>query len=185
MVFSIEHSRTAYWADFAVYGLTVLGLAVCLPLFGPRQQWTSLAALLVTGAMGWTLIEYGMHRYVLHGLEPFRTWHARHHERPRALISAPTVLSAVLIATFVFLPGLLLADRWRATALTLGLTAGYLVYSVTHHATHHWRADSIWLKQRKFWHAKHHHSLRPSCYGVSCSFWDHVFGSTGRDGDSA
>jgi len=71
-----------------------------------------------------------------------------------------------------------LGDLWRASALTLGLLTGYLGYAITHHAIHHWRADNAWLKERKYWHALHHHSEQPGCYGVTSSVWDRVFGST-------
>jgi sterol desaturase/sphingolipid hydroxylase (fatty acid hydroxylase superfamily) len=135
----------------------------------------------VLGLAGWTAIEYVMHRFVLHGLRPFSQWHAQHHQRPVALISTPTIVSATLIAALVYLPARLLGGLWQAGALTLGVMAGYLAYAVAHHATHHWRADSAWLKRRKRWHALHHHLAdSPACYGVTTSFWDHVFGSVPR-----
>jgi cyclopropane-fatty-acyl-phospholipid synthase len=78
--------------------------------------------------------------------------------------------------SLVFLPVLIWSDLWRACALTLGVLTGYMVYTMTHHATHHWRADNSWLRQRKRWHALHHHLERPGYYGVTTSFWDNVFG---------
>jgi sterol desaturase/sphingolipid hydroxylase (fatty acid hydroxylase superfamily) len=180
-LFALEHSRKAYWADFAAYGVAVVVLAIGLPAFAPRGQWWGLAICSLIGLAGWSLIEYGMHRFILHGMAPFDRWHALHHARPSALISAPTLLSATLIAGLVFLPALALAGAWRAGGLTLGVTIGYLLYAVTHHATHHWRAGSAWLTRRKRWHARHHHlATGAGCYGVSSSFWDRVFGTTGR-----
>jgi cyclopropane-fatty-acyl-phospholipid synthase len=176
-MFAIEHGKAAYWADFGIYGTAVAVLAIALSAFAPREQWLTLAALVVLGAVAWTLMEYALHRFVLHGLEPFLGWHAEHHERPTALMSTPTLLSISLVALLVFLPGLLAAGFWKASALTLGVTAGYLAYALTHHATHHWRSRSPWMARRKRWHARHHHTA--ACYGVSCSFWDKVFGSTG------
>lgn len=70
---SLEHSKAAYRADLALHGAAVAGLA------------------------GWTAIEYAMHRFVLHGMPPFRAWHALHHARPSARIGAPTLLSGSLI----------------------------------------------------------------------------------------
>ena len=174
---SFEHGRAAYWADFAIYGVAVAALAIVLSVFAPTERWGCLTAFALFGAAAWTLIEYAAHRLVLHGMEPFRSWHAEHHERPTALMSTPTLLSASLIATLVFLPGLMAGGFWRASALTLGVIAGYLTYALTHHATHHWRTRGPWLTRRKRWHARHHHIA--ACYGVSCSFWDRVFGSTG------
>lgn len=118
-LFSIEHGKAAYWADFGIYGVAVAALASVVSVLAPRDQWPSLAALVVFGAAAWTFIEYALHRFVLHGLEPFLSWHAEHHERPTALISTPTLLSTLLIASLIFLPGLLVAGFWRALALTL------------------------------------------------------------------
>jgi cyclopropane-fatty-acyl-phospholipid synthase len=176
--FSAEHGKVAYWADFAIYGTAVALLALALSAFAPRQQWPSLVSLVVLGAAAWTLIEYAVHRFVLHGLEPFLSWHADHHDRPMALMATPTLLSVSLIAALVFLPAFVAAGLWRALASTLGVTAGYLAYSVMHHATHHWRSHGTWMKRRKIWHARHHHAT--ACYGVSTDFWDRVFGSTGE-----
>ncbi|OIQ73314.1 fatty acid hydroxylase superfamily protein [mine drainage metagenome] len=132
----------------------------------------------LVGLGGWTAIEYVLHRFVLHGLQPFRRWHLEHHRRPAALICTPTILSATLIVVLVFLPSLLLGNLWNACALTFGLLTGYLGYAITHHAVHHWHVDNAWLKKRKRWHALHHHSEQAGCYGVTSSFWDLVFGST-------
>jgi cyclopropane-fatty-acyl-phospholipid synthase len=177
-LFSIDHGPAAYWADFGIYGTAVAALAILLSVLAPREHWPSLAALVVLGVAAWTLIEYAVHRFVLHGLEPFSRWHAEHHDRPKALMSTPTLLSASLVASLIFLPGLLAAGLWRAFAWTLGVLAGYLAYALTHHATHHWRSRGAWMARRKRWHARHHHM--GACYGVSSSFWDRVFGTTGE-----
>ena len=180
-LFRLEHSEAAYRADFALYGAAVPLLAVFVLADGPRGQWPASLAFAAVGLGAWTLIEYALHRFVLHGIEPFRGWHAEHHQRPAALICAPTLLSATLIFALVFVPSWLLGGLWRAGALTLGVLAGYLVYAITHHATHHWRARSAWLMQRKRWHALHHHTAGAAgCYGVTSGFWDRVFASTRR-----
>ncbi len=177
-VFNFEHGRLAYLADFALYGSAVVLLAAFLLIAGPVEQRLEIVTLALVGLAGWTAIEYVFHRFVLHGLQPFRRWHVEHHRRPAALICTPTILSATLIVVLVFLPSLLLGDLWRACALTFGLLTGYLGYTIMHHAVHHWHADNAWLKKRKRWHALHHHSEQAACYGVTSSFWDLVFGST-------
>ena len=121
-------------------------------------QYSALAAFAVIGSLGWTLIEYFIHRFILHGLPPFKVWHAEHHRRPTALICAPTFVSAGLIILFIFVPAWLIIGKWPATALTFGVLVGYLFYTAVHHATHHWRVNGDWFKQRKRWHALHHSS---------------------------
>lgn len=175
-MFALEHSRSVYWADFAFYGLFVGSMTASLPMLGPREQWTAMAILTTSGLIGWSLIEYLMHRFILHGLEPFKTWHLQHHARPTALISSPTVLSAALIAALVFAPAWAFSTAWKAAALTLGVVAGYLAYALCHHGTHHWRANRRWFKERKLWHALHHRGTGPGqCYGVTSTLWDRVF----------
>ena len=178
--FTLEHSKAAYRADFLLYGTAVLLLTFYLLVAIPQGQRLEMLIFTLMGLASWSAVEYALHRFVLHGVQPFRRWHGEHHQRPTALICAPTVMSATLIATLVFLPALLLGDLWRACALTLGLLTGYLAYAITHHAIHHWRPDSAWLKRRKRWHALHHQTQEPVCYGVTSGFWDYVFGSTVR-----
>jgi len=55
---------------------------------------------------------------------------------------------------------------------------GYVAYGITHHTTHHWRANNAWLRERKRWHVLHHHNVgRLGHYGVTTTFWDRVFGT--------
>ncbi len=176
-MFTLEHSRAAYRADFILYGAAVVALASGALAAVPRAAGAQVAALVLAGLCGWSAIEYALHRFVLHGLAPFRQWHALHHERPAALICAPTILSAGLILGLVFVPAWLLGELWRACALSFGVVGGYLAYAVTHHATHHWRADNAWLKRRRRWHALHHHAGKPGYYGVTSILWDRALGT--------
>ena len=181
-LFSLEHSRVAYIADFALLYASVASLATFLMLAGARERRGEFAAYALLGFGGWTLIEYMLHRFVLHRLEPFQGWHALHHRRQTDLIYAPTVVTVGAVTGFVFLPAWMLSDLCRACALTLGVLMGYGAYSVTHHAVHHWRSGSAWLRRRKRWHSLHHRPGQAGGhYGVTTAFWDHVFRSAPRD----
>ena len=175
---TLEHGKLAYRADFAIYASAVPALGGILWWTAPRSYWLSASLWVLGGLLGWTLIEYALHRFVLHGLQPFRAWHEAHHERPMALICAPTLFSAALIVVLVFMPIRAISGPLCACSITLGVLAGYLAYAVTHHAAHHWRAGSNgWLGGRKRWHALHHHARGVGCYGVTSALWDHAFGS--------
>lgn len=177
-LFTLEHSKLVYCADFALYGAASVGLAVFLMVASPRGLRLEILAFALIGLLSWTFIEYAMHRFILHGLPPFNAWHAAHHQRATALISTPTFFSATLIVILVFLPEWALGGVWHASALTLGVLTGYFAYSVMHHATHHWHSSNAWFKRRQRWHALHHRPVRqPGHYGVTSAFWDHVFGS--------
>ena len=178
--FKPEFSKKAYIADFAVYLIAPVFIFGMLWHFGPHGEWPGIVISIVVGFIGWTLLEYVLHRFVLHGLEPFKRWHAQHHLRPHALIGTPTVLSLTLILVCIFLPALFIENVWLGAGLTLGVLIGYAVYSVTHHAVHHWRANRRWLKRRKQLHAIHHHGRSACDFGVITSFWDRVFCTCGE-----
>jgi len=180
-LFSLEHSRAAYLADFALLYGSVAVLAAFLVASDRPERRGDVAAFAIIGLGSWTLIEYVLHRFVLHGLQPFRRWHSLHHRRQTDLIYAPTILSVSAVTGLAFLSRWMLGDLSRACALTLGLLIGYLAYSITHHAVHYWRSDNAWLRRRKRWHSLHHRPSQPAGrYGVTTAFWDHVFRSTGE-----
>ncbi len=180
---TLEHSPSAYRADFALYGAITLSLALMLVLRHPAGSGPMLALWAIAGAVGWTLAEYLLHRFVLHGLAPFKHWHARHHQRPTALIGSPTLFSLALLGGFAAFPAWWLLGNWPATALSFGVIGGYLAYGLVHHATHHTTSrrgtGGRWLNRRRRWHALHHSrgasGARAANFGVTSSFWDHVF----------
>ena len=71
-LFTLEHSKLAYQADMALYAVAVAAVATGLLQVGPWAQWPLLVACTVAGMFAWTAMEYGAHRFVLHGLPPFK-----------------------------------------------------------------------------------------------------------------
>jgi sterol desaturase/sphingolipid hydroxylase (fatty acid hydroxylase superfamily) len=180
---SLETSRAAYRADFIVHGAAAALLAALLAYQAPADQGPASLARVVGGLGLWTLLEYLLHRHVLHGLQPFELWHLEHHRRPGARIGTPTVIVAALFAALVFVPCWLLTGLWPACAWTLGLLLGYLAFSCTHHLTHHLPAypltQGAWVRHRRHWHSLHHQrGGGATCYGVTSGLWDRVFRST-------
>lgn len=179
-IFTLEHHPVSYFADFVLYPFAIMaGLAVLL-LYAPDVHWPLLLAG-VAGFVVWSLAEYILHRFVLHGVQPFKRWHEEHHKRPFALIGTSTFASLVLFVVLVYMPVAFVFGRWPALAVTLGVISGYLFYVTVHHASHHWKArPGSWLQARKLAHARHHMSGTHGWYGVTSSFWDHVFFTDGR-----
>jgi cyclopropane-fatty-acyl-phospholipid synthase len=185
-LFSVERSRAAYRLDFAFYASVSAAMGLALWLGHPASTGWRLLGLALAGLALWTVVEYAVHRFVLHGLPPFKGWHAAHHLRPTARICSPTLLSAGLFAGLGLLPLWWLLGAWPACALGFGLETGYFVYSLVHHGLHHptparWRRSAWWAARRRA-HALHH---RPgdghrAHFGVSTSVWDGVFGRLRR-----
>ena len=176
-VFGLEHGRAAYAADFAFYALLISAMAALLVVDTSRGQWPLLCAWSLLGVLLWTLMEYLLHRFLLHQVQPFRRWHLEHHERPGALIATPTTVTAVLFLILVFLPAQQALDLPCGTALTGGILIGFLGFSIAHHAVHHWRGQGAWFRRRKTLHALHHHGSEAQNFGVTTDVWDRVFGT--------
>jgi len=178
-------SRVGYALDFLVYGLLCVALATVLVLSSPWSESLRLLSWLVLGAFTWCCLEYLLHRFVLHGLPPFKQWHAQHHAQPRALMGIPTWASFVLFTGGAAVPAWALLPLPSALALVLGLLLGYVAYIGTHHCLHHpGRMDAGWQRRALRWHARHHgragSQRQLGHFGVTTSLWDQLLGTGGR-----
>lgn len=175
--------------DLRHAGETVFPHALPLPLAAgaallawsslrPHGGWLVLAGCAFAGFASWTLLEYLLHRFILHGVEPFRGWHAEHHRDPNAPMRTPLAFSGLLLLALVVPPLMAIDDGWLATGLALGLLAGHVAQEITHHLLHaRDAAGSRWLARCQRQHLLHHGPY-PSCaYGTLTGFWDRAFGT--------
>lgn len=178
LTLSLEHSKAVYYADLATYGAVVASLAMAMVWYTPLADAWAATGCLVAGLTVWSALEYLVHRFVLHGVAPFKHWHEMHHERPHALICTPTWISLSAYVLFILLPLAWLLPLHLALATAFGIFGGSFAYSLTHHAVHHVRPRSAWLRDRKHWHARHHQKgARAVCFGVTTGVWDFMLGS--------
>lgn len=172
----MRQSKYAYYADFVVYPLVVaaiLGANVWRPQAHALLAW--LVAFLL-GMAAWTLIEYGLHRFVFHRFPIIAAIHDMHHENPRAYVGTPIWVS---LATFGcgFIALRFELGTEAASGVTAGLMTGYLWYVVLHDAVHRRQIDHTSpLYRAKLRHARHHHGEEGN-FGVITAVWDHAFGT--------
>lgn len=129
---------------------------------------TPLVAL-VAGLFVWSLAEYLVHRFVLHGVCP--RFHVIHHHDPLDgngvpyILAVPAGLAGILVGLHFW--------AWPGAAFGLGLFAGYLAYVTVHEGMHH---HPDWLPANNRRHDEHHRFWRCN-YGVTTPLWDWVFGT--------
>jgi sterol desaturase/sphingolipid hydroxylase (fatty acid hydroxylase superfamily) len=171
-------TRIGYYVDFWLYPLLILALAVAAFTTSglrPALYWSS--AFLI-GLASWTLLEYALHRLVLHHAPYFAAMHERHHDDPSGMIGTPTWLSVGLGVVSVLLPVWALLDFAFASGLTAGMMLGYLWYISVHHASHHWLPKrGSYLCEARLRHLRHHYSREAGNFGVTTPLWDWVFGT--------
>jgi sterol desaturase/sphingolipid hydroxylase (fatty acid hydroxylase superfamily) len=152
-----------------------------------QSGWFIPVGILI-GLFLWTISEYLLHRFLFH-FKP-RTplqerlsflFHGVHHAQPqeKSRLVMPIALSIPLAALFYFafvlIIGRLLASPDWVGPLFTGFLVGYLVYDLTHYATHHFPMRSGYAKYIKRYHMQHHYKTPNARFGVSSPIWDYVF----------
>jgi sterol desaturase/sphingolipid hydroxylase (fatty acid hydroxylase superfamily) len=174
----MQLSIIGYYSDFVVYPVVIAMLAAIGTHDIGKDGALAWIAVVFACVGLWTLIEYLMHRFVLHHIPYIREMHDRHHVEERESVGTPTWLSLGAHALIVFFPLLLVSNLAAASAVTCGLMLGYLWYISVHHILHHWHPGHpgyfYTLKRR---HALHHHVDETINFGVTSAFWDRVFGT--------
>ena len=155
----------------SVASLAMLWLWIRAPAVG----WVGGLALMAVGLCAWTLLEYLLHRLMLHRVEPFKGWHLQHHLHPDVPMRTPVMFSLMLILPVAFLPILLHTHMGLAAAFSGGLLVGHLLQEIVHHRLHMpTHPASPWLATRWRDHDLHHHHDEHVAYGTLTGFWDGV-----------
>ena len=143
---------------------------------------------LIIGLFLWTLAEYTLHRFVFHfpvkserGERIVFLFHGVHHAQPQEktrLVMPPVLaipLAAIFLGLFYLIFAVILkAPQWVDPTFA-AFIIGYLVYDLTHYATHHFAMRSGYAKFIKRYHMQHHYKTPNARFGVSSPLWDVVF----------
>ncbi len=174
------------------YPVTILFTAYALPLLCIALYRRPLTALvyLAGGAAFWTLLEYLVHRFVLHGRFAdgpgylkhkmhtfFDTMHGDHHLRPWDGMHINGYLDAipfaVLLAALSFF-----APYYTWPVFIAAVLQGYVVEEWVHYAVHFHRFRSpYWIYIRR--HHWHHHrrGYSSQAFGLTSGIWDEIAGT--------
>jgi sterol desaturase/sphingolipid hydroxylase (fatty acid hydroxylase superfamily) len=151
---------------------TIVG---CLASGSPRAA----ALCFVSGALVFSFVEYGIHRWWFHSPASFMTpIHLAHHEDPRKPTALPCVCTIVLMPIFWF--GFAFAFGLKNGSASLGgFLCGYFLYSLIHHAQHSIRINQLPLRWMRLWWVAHaiHHGRGDANFGVTTPLWDYILGT--------
>ena len=176
------YSPYNYW--FAM--VTDLAAAVALFFVVIRHRstsWALPAAFITIGFMAWGLLEYVLHRWVLHGRPSMaRRSHARHHADDTALLSTPGLVAiAAACGLWTMLSKVFRTEV--ASQLVFGLYVGYNHYALVHHWQHRQHTALTYVRTLERVHRTHHaqHTVN---YGVTTTLWDRLLGTFQRSPES-
>lgn len=176
-------TKTVIWLPVAIFCL-VRSFVQKEPGIFPVH----IPAGFLIGLFIWTLSEYLLHRFVFH--YPPKTeqadrivflFHGVHHAQPqcKTRLVMPPVVSIPLAAFFyglfyLVVVGAIISPHWL-DPLFSAFIFGYLIYDLTHYATHHFQMRSGYAKYIKRYHMQHHYKTPNHRFGVSSPLWDMVF----------
>lgn len=182
-------SRVRPWHVIGIW--VPVSLALCWwALARARVPPLAFVLLAALGVLGWTLLEYGLHRFVFH-FEPKANSpvqedlsfliHGIHHDYPwdaDRLVMPPTV--SFLIALLLWYPSKLVFGG-NHYAFFAGLIGGYVWYDLMHYYVHHAVPRSAFGKWMRKYHLVHHFATPNVRYGITTPLWDLVFGTYPKD----
>lgn len=130
------------------------------------------------GFVAWTVVEYGMHRFLGHGgrgapFRRFRVQHLRHHLDTS--VHTPMLdawVGGLVSAALTFLVGSLLGGLFVGFAYMSGYLTGYFGYEALHRLVHS-RLPLGPLEGLRRHHLAHHADPH-TAYGIIVPLWDKV-----------
>lgn len=167
-------------AVYSVYSLAILAIAL-----RSGHPLTALACFLV-GCAAWTLVEYLVHRHILHGRFPdgpglvrhflhksFDHLHWEHHARPWDGKHVNGTIRDTGHFVLVFAALSFFAPVHTLPVLLAGILQSYVVEEWVHHSVHFCKFRNPYFRYIKRFHL-YHHSPRGSeaGYGLTNGFWD-------------
>lgn len=159
----------------------VVAASAALSVRASALPWLERLALAAAGLLLWTLLEYLLHRVLLHRIEPFRRWHQDHHDWPRQPIRVPLLFSLPLLVLLTGAPLLLLGSAAGAAPLVCGLVLGHVLQESVHDRLHRGPAPpASWLERRRLAHRVHHVDDETVEFGTLTGLWDRLLGTLRR-----
>ena len=134
----------------------------------------------ILGVIGWTLAEYSIHRWVFHGRSRWEAaqQHREHHRDVEHFATwAEKGKAAAQVIPLFMIPLWLIAGLAIATGFTAGFAGMYLVYSQFHENTHRVAPKTAYGRWCRKVHFTHHFHTPRLNHGVTCPWWDMVFGT--------
>ena len=168
--------------------MAVVYLVISLVLFSRAGQgWLWTLPVLFAGWWFWSLLEYVLHRYVLHGPKTLaQEGHAHHHRDERALLASPLFVIPLFELLIWWLLSLVIGAMFAAFFVA-GAATGYASFSMLHHLFHHRQgsrgtaaSEGVGLLGGLRKNHEVHHQYARYNFGTTTSFWDRVFGTYRR-----
>ena len=175
--------RVIRFSSFWIYPIASVILIRLAARDEPARSQLDYTWLVPIGLLLWSLIEYGLHRFVFHWTPEHPTlrgvmaeFHLVHHARPRdpTRILARPQTTLPLSATILGIIYAITASPVATVGVTVGVWAGFLYYEWVHYRVHI-SSSVLGLDAHRRRHFSHHFVDDTASFGVTSPLWDFVF----------
>ena len=180
--------RLYRFRSFWIFPLVAVALLSVTSRAEPQSDTHALLWLLPIGIVLWSLLEYGLHRFIFHIQIPVRnprlkelvnSSHLAHHASPRdpTRVLVHPVYGLVVSSILYGLIYILSRSLFSTAGVVTGIWAGFLYYEAVHYRVHFSLAGSGFVARQRRVHFYHHFTNNKRCFGVTSPVWDYVFGT--------
>jgi len=176
---SLHHSVQQQWICFSVYLISMLLLITIAKIFSERRI-IFFILLSVAGFLGWTYLEYHLHRFWTHNKTSKSTKgaykrHIHHHQHPTEIKVTPLQRIILFILSAI---QFILSARWNNYfTFFSSFFIGFAYSFFSHWMLHQSWSGKIFPRLLRF-HICHHSKYPDSCFGFSTTLWDDIFRTT-------
>jgi len=176
--------RFVRFRSFWIFPLLAVVLLYLTFTLEPGSEARDLIWLLPLGLLTWSLLEYGLHRFVFHIdvenerlREVVNASHLGHHAAPRDpdRLLVHTIYGLVISTVLFGLLYVMFRSSASAAGTLAGIWAGFLYYESVHYRAHLSTSSSGLISWQRRAHFYHHFVNRERCFGVTSPLWDYVF----------
>jgi sterol desaturase/sphingolipid hydroxylase (fatty acid hydroxylase superfamily) len=179
ITFSIIRSSSNKW--FEIYSILICAIIVSpfivLAVLLRNTPWIFHSLLFTCGWLVWTWVEYHVHRFLMHPKnDKWKTGtsqsHQHHHRQPAEL--EVTLFYRILLFIFHCVLFYFAYKLNNYFTIFAGFSWGSAAFCYIHYLLHH-KWTRIFMPRHHRFHIYHHCKYTNKCFGVSVTWWDHLF----------
>ena len=162
---------------FILFLLLILPLIIIGFSIKKDQQYLAYFLWLFSGWLSWTFIEYFNHRFRMHGSgDPSKVigykLHIMHHHNPTGIKITIVQRFFLFMGNLVLITLCVIFKNW--ILLFTGFYSGFVIYTLMHWFLHRKLSAKLFPEVHQF-HIHHHCKHPDKCFGVTVTWWDHMY----------
>ena len=141
------------------------------------EPWLACFLMLFSGWLTWTFIEYFNHRFRMHGTgDPSKVIgyqrHILHHHHPTEIKITGAQRLFLFLGNILLIILCIIFKNW--IIFFTGFYSGFVIYTLMHWFLHRKVSEKLFPEVHEF-HIHHHCKHPDKCFGVTVTWWDHMF----------